>query len=268
METVTATTQICELVSSCSNVERRISRVPCKARGISDNHTAWNAYIDIPMTAVHGDELVCSNELCASSGRRFRYCAMCALPVAHRNFVKRHGHGMIGPRGQQASAKRAAAMEKVKEGFMEKEQMSGKKPRLCVNRAVEPTITSSNTNIPRMVVIPIVATTADRTDQEVLFLDLMQSRPVDESPELSLWIQKVLDATTSKRVKTLTTSEGVFPGVDAFLDPVADEVESYERDQLQDAVLDDGEQGQVDAHDEGDDCSSIGSAFLNEMVGV
>ena len=265
MATVTVNTQICEPVSSSSHVERRISRVPCKARGISENHTAWNAYIDIPVTAVHGDELVCSNELCASSGRRFRYCAMCALPVAHRNFVKRHGHGMIGPRGQQASAKRAAAMEQIKEGIMEEEQMSNKKPRLCVNRAVKPTIS----NIPRMVVIPIVASTAtERTDQELLFLDLMQSRPVDDSPELSLWIQKVLDATTHTFVKTLNNSEDVFPGVDAFLDPVADEVESYERDQLHDAVLDDGEQGQVDAHEEGDDCSSIGSAFLNEMVGV
>mmetsp|Transcript_40929 Transcript_40929/g.57574 ORF Transcript_40929/g.57574 Transcript_40929/m.57574 type:complete len:284 (+) Transcript_40929:251-1102(+) len=79
---------------------RRISRIPCKARGVTDTsvpHTARNAYIDIPSNAVHGMMLICSHDVCAKS-RRFRYCTVCGIPVAKRNFLKRHGHGLLKAR--------------------------------------------------------------------------------------------------------------------------------------------------------------------------
>lgn len=235
--------------SAAKTNQRRISRVPCKARGTFENHNAWNAFIDIPEDATHGSELACSHEACAASGRRFRFCAVCALPVAHRNFVKRHGHGMIGPRGQNMAAVVVT----------EEEGRSSKKARV----EADVVVSSVKANIPRMVVIPIVATAAaadQRTAQERIFLDLMQTRPVDESPDLSLWIQKVLDATTSKVGTNAGAGvENAFPTGDAFLDPLPDEVESYDRDQLH--VLEHDQDG-MEAQDDGDDCSSIGSTFL------
>lgn len=51
-----------------------IHRIPCKARGVSKNHTAENAFFDVPGEAPHGLLLLCSNEECTSSLRRFRYC--------------------------------------------------------------------------------------------------------------------------------------------------------------------------------------------------
>lgn len=74
-----------------------VRRVPCKARGVRGGHNLRTAYFDIPVNAEHGLMLVCSHEACAASGRRFRYCAICDLPVAKRNFSKRHGHGLIKP---------------------------------------------------------------------------------------------------------------------------------------------------------------------------
>lgn len=70
-------------------------RISCKARGLSERHNADNAYLEIPAGAPHGLPLSCSEPECASSGRRFRYCQVCGVPVAKRNFLQRHGHGMV-----------------------------------------------------------------------------------------------------------------------------------------------------------------------------
>lgn len=71
------------------------SRFPCKARGMPDDHNNDQAYFEIPANATHGKILACSHPACVASGRRFRYCAVCALPVAKRNFMKRHAHGIF-----------------------------------------------------------------------------------------------------------------------------------------------------------------------------
>jgi hypothetical protein len=88
----------CQPVSSSSYYESNqgsgYTRVPCRARGVSNDHNAQNAYIDIPRNAPHGMILQCSNKDCAGSGRRFRYCSVCQTPAAKRNFHVRHAHGM------------------------------------------------------------------------------------------------------------------------------------------------------------------------------
>lgn len=57
-------------------------RFPCKARGIDAKHNDANAYIEVSNSTDHGTLLVCSNLLCASSGRRFRWCSVCKVPAA------------------------------------------------------------------------------------------------------------------------------------------------------------------------------------------
>mmetsp|Transcript_30498 Transcript_30498/g.46193 ORF Transcript_30498/g.46193 Transcript_30498/m.46193 type:complete len:322 (+) Transcript_30498:93-1058(+) len=69
-------------------------RMPCKARGVPGEHVARNAYIDIPLHAKHGCLLSCSHPACRMSGRLFRFCAVCQVPVAKRNFARRHTHGL------------------------------------------------------------------------------------------------------------------------------------------------------------------------------
>jgi len=73
----------------------RTLRFPCKARGVPDNHNARNAYIDVPPDAGHGAIVICSHPVCSASGRKFRYCSVCMIPVAKRNFSKRHAHGIL-----------------------------------------------------------------------------------------------------------------------------------------------------------------------------
>jgi hypothetical protein len=70
-------------------------RVPCKARSIPNTHNSSNAFLNVPVDAPHGLLLSCSHFECAASGRTFRYCIVCATPVAKRNFPQRHGHGLI-----------------------------------------------------------------------------------------------------------------------------------------------------------------------------
>ncbi len=79
-------------------------RHPCKARGVSGDHNLRTAYFDIPVNAQHGMLLVCSHPKCAESGRCFRYCAVCDVPVAKRNFPMRHTHGLTKKAGELSSA--------------------------------------------------------------------------------------------------------------------------------------------------------------------
>lgn len=46
----------------------------------------------IPEDIKHGTELYCSYFACRNAGIKFRYCVYCKLPVAKRNFAKRHRH--------------------------------------------------------------------------------------------------------------------------------------------------------------------------------
>jgi hypothetical protein len=42
----------------------------------------------------HGEELFCSFKTCRNGGVKFRFCTICQVPVAKRNFRQRHMHGM------------------------------------------------------------------------------------------------------------------------------------------------------------------------------
>lgn len=67
--------------------------VPCRARGMPMDHNFKTAYFVIPENVRHGEELICSYFACRNAGVKFRYCSHCKVPVAKRNFRKRHKHG-------------------------------------------------------------------------------------------------------------------------------------------------------------------------------
>lgn len=59
----------------------------------------------IPDKVRHGEELICSYFACRNTGVKFRYCSHCKVPVAKRNFRKRHKHGDgQGGKGDDESA--------------------------------------------------------------------------------------------------------------------------------------------------------------------
>eukprot|EP00980_Cylindrotheca_fusiformis_P030431 scaffold24801_cov181-Cylindrotheca_fusiformis.AAC.9 len=85
--------------STNSNVDKALSLaggkvtvLPCRARGMPMDHNAKTAYFVLPDDIKHGAELVCSYNACRNAGTKFRYCVHCSLPVAKRNFFKRHKH--------------------------------------------------------------------------------------------------------------------------------------------------------------------------------
>mmetsp|Transcript_21788 Transcript_21788/g.45820 ORF Transcript_21788/g.45820 Transcript_21788/m.45820 type:complete len:964 (-) Transcript_21788:155-3046(-) len=67
-------------------------RVPCPARGMPPTHNAATAFLTLKPEVNHGDELTCSYPDCQKLGVKFRYCAMCKVPVSKRNFRSRHSH--------------------------------------------------------------------------------------------------------------------------------------------------------------------------------
>jgi hypothetical protein len=50
------------------------------------------AYFVVSDYIKHGEELFCSYFACRNAGTKFRYCSHCKVPVAKRNFRKRHKH--------------------------------------------------------------------------------------------------------------------------------------------------------------------------------
>lgn len=59
----------------------------------SSSNKKQTAYFVIPENVKHGEELICSYFACRNAGIKFRYCSHCKVPVAKRNFRKRHKHG-------------------------------------------------------------------------------------------------------------------------------------------------------------------------------
>jgi len=55
-----------------------------------------NAYLVISPSIKHGDDLICSYPSCCKDGPKFRFCSVCRIPVAKRNFHQRHSHDEVG----------------------------------------------------------------------------------------------------------------------------------------------------------------------------
>lgn len=66
--------------------------LPCRARGMPLDHNFSNAFFIVTQDTKHGDHLVCSFPKCRNGGVKFRYCSVCRIPVAQRNFYRRHSH--------------------------------------------------------------------------------------------------------------------------------------------------------------------------------
>lgn len=73
------------------------TRYPCKARNVAPDHNNDTAYLELPANPCHGHQLYCSHRECKESGRAFRWCEVCQIVVAKRNFMKRHSHGLMAP---------------------------------------------------------------------------------------------------------------------------------------------------------------------------
>lgn len=108
-------------------------RMPCKARNVPADHKPETAYFDIHPHTEHGKVLICSHKECAASGRRFRYCAVCAIPVAKRNFLKRHSHGLMyrGSISRQGSSISERDEEGEMSGDSSSDIMGGKRRRFA-----------------------------------------------------------------------------------------------------------------------------------------
>jgi hypothetical protein len=66
--------------------------VPCRARGMPMDHNVKTAHFVVPQNMAHGADLICSYDHCRNAGVKFKFCGVCQMPVAKRNFRNRHRH--------------------------------------------------------------------------------------------------------------------------------------------------------------------------------
>jgi hypothetical protein len=185
-------------------------RTPCKARGMSNKHNFDTAYLDIPVDAPHGLLLSCSHPECAESGRKFRYCTVCASPVAKRNFPKRHGHGLI------RSAKDLKAVDYYTASFVDISSVADASCYPCIEQTVAaPTFEKPRhrrmvsydestygaaVQQPSPAVQQPVASRPPATDsllnlsvKEQQWLDLLHKRPnLKQESNMAAWMDKII----------------------------------------------------------------------------
>jgi hypothetical protein len=78
--------------TTANQTETSTVTLPCRARGMPDDHQFQKAHFVIPSDIQHGDELICSYPACRDAGVKFCFCTHCRIPVAKRNFRIRHNH--------------------------------------------------------------------------------------------------------------------------------------------------------------------------------
>lgn len=175
-------------------------RVPCKARGMGDDHST-NAFFLIPENAPHGTLVVCSHRACIESGRRFRYCAVCELPCAKRNFSRRHSHGKTSQQCQEYYA------------LLDAQQQSG----VAARNQLHSLETLRNVSSPRFDQckqidrsVPIASSSysveasdsTGLTNVEAKWLLILAQRPnIENTDAMSGWMNKVIQLSESVHVQ-------------------------------------------------------------------
>lgn len=91
-EYLTCRPNLLDMAYECYTCASLLSQFMCATTSLQ------TAYFVIPETVEHGEELICSYYACRNAGIKFRYCSHCKIPVAKRNFRKRHNHGLMAPK--------------------------------------------------------------------------------------------------------------------------------------------------------------------------
>lgn len=132
------------------------------------------AHFVIPGNVRHGEDLICSYLACRNAGVKFRYCAICRVPVAKRNFHQRHNHRTSTKTGAGKPNPTAAAADDSTPNNLEKIPGVGVDPKGVTDNA-----------------------TVDRVSQkrQLHWASLLSKRPnSDDADGMSAWLVEVLAA--------------------------------------------------------------------------
>lgn len=212
--------------------------VPCRARGMPMDHNFKTAYFVIPENVKHGEELICSYFACRNAGIKFRYCSHCKVPVAKRNFRKRHKHGgedVAKLPGEDSDAEEEAAAAKkgipsqITAGHKAEVEADGISSQSTDSNQQDKAVGLANSAVrdfgnskkqaAAAVALPISSSkvVADRkptSEREERWLSLLTKRPATKDGEaMSGWLMEVLAVsdldTPLKQPGEVGVSEGV-----------------------------------------------------------
>jgi hypothetical protein len=175
----------------------KVTVLPCRARGMPMDHNAKTAYFVVPEDVKHGAELVCSYDHCRNAGIKFRYCVFCSLPVAKRNFFKKHKHeGKIPPErlGLGIPKEEEMAYEGARPEETPKKQVT--RSWNTIELAVK--ALASNSGLGKRGAPKNSYSSGEMAQMVEMrkrkWEKLLDTRPLSQSEtELVLWIRKVLD---------------------------------------------------------------------------
>ncbi|KAG7336969.1 hypothetical protein IV203_016362 [Nitzschia inconspicua] len=129
---------ICDVLVSNSKARQeealhRSSKILlCRARGMPMNHSGNTASLEIPVNALHGEDLVCSHPICRQGGIKFLLCKYCDEPVAKRSFYRNHGHKDM-QRTDESSPSQKKKSNRQKDDHIAEEKKSRDRKRQKVN---------------------------------------------------------------------------------------------------------------------------------------
>jgi hypothetical protein len=110
----------------------------------------------------HGEELFCSHQTCRNGGVKFRFCTVCQVPVAKRNFRKRHMHGMQDSKTPRKRGKGKRSLTSQQQSF-----------------ALVPPLSQENEHAPKA---KNESATIGTPSQEIRHAQQVQQKQVDKPP--------------------------------------------------------------------------------------
>ena len=161
----------------------------------------------IPENVKHGEELICSYFACRNAGIKFRYCSHCKVPVAKRNFRKRHKHGgfrMVGyDSGDEEEVHQgipsqitASRGEAATDGISSQSADSNQDAKQAGEDLLQQQVRTSMQTFESRKKEPAVAAApsgAGPQDRESRWMNLLSKRPqTKDDSAMSTWLMEVL----------------------------------------------------------------------------
>ncbi|KAL3933569.1 MAG: hypothetical protein SGARI_003676 [Bacillariaceae sp.] len=122
--------------------------IPCKARGMPMDHSGHTAFFEITKDMAHGQDLICSHEICRNGGVKFLYCMYCACPVARRSFRAQHSHPEIVEQSRSSANKKASEKASKKKRSSRKDGKGP--PRKRARSAAAAAAAQPNAQVPQL----------------------------------------------------------------------------------------------------------------------
>lgn len=152
--------------------------------------------------------MMCSHSKCRNSGIKFRYCAICRLPVAKRNFYQRHSHELDRPDSHNSANASVCSPDNVLVGEDQSVDQANA-PQGQTNTKPKVGMRSGTEEGPVWCLADDDQNSAT-SQRKRKWNDLLERRPASsDTPRMSAWLLEVISVSEADTRLEHATGQGV-----------------------------------------------------------